>query len=120
MDGAQQASYAAGMDAPQVKDDADLAARIAAGPFLLFKHSLRCPISARAFDAYRAFASAHPTVATAWIDVVAQRSLAGGVAATTGVAHESPQALWFRDGRVVEHASHAAITEASLERMTTR
>ena len=35
-------------------------------------------------------------------------------AAQTGVTHASPQALWFRDGRVAWHASHGEITGASL------
>lgn len=51
---------------------------------------------------------------TRWIDVVDQRPLSQGVARRTGVRHESPQALLFTGGRCVWHASHGAITVASL------
>lgn len=106
------------MRPPPLRDEADLAARVAAGPFLLFKQSFRCPVSMRAFDAYLAFAAAHPEIATGWLDVVEQRPLSQAVAARTGVTHESPQALWFRDGRVAWHASHGRITADALAAAT--
>jgi bacillithiol system protein YtxJ len=99
-------------------DDAALARAVARPAFLLFKQSFRCPISCAAFERWRAFAAAHPGIETGWIDVVEQRPLARGIAERTGVPHESPQALWFRDGRVVWHASHDAITEESLAAAT--
>jgi len=106
------------MAPPQLRDAADLATRVAAGPFLLFKQSFRCPVSAKAFDAYQAFAAAHPAVATGWLDVVEQRPFSLAVAEETGVTHASPQALWFRDGRVVWHASHGKLTVASFAAAT--
>jgi bacillithiol system protein YtxJ len=106
------------MDPHHLRDEADLAARVAAGPFLLFKQSFRCPVSMRAFDAYRAFATAHPEVATGWLDVVEQRPFSLAVATSTGVTHESPQALLFRDGRVAWHASHGRITADALAAAT--
>jgi bacillithiol system protein YtxJ len=36
------------------------------------------------------------------------------------VTHESPQALWIQDGAVIWHASHGAITQASLKEATAR
>lgn len=96
------------------RDLADVDAALAAADFLVFKHSNRCPVSAAAFEEYEAFVAAHPTAPTAWIDVIAERPWSQHVAAATGVTHESPQALLVRDGRVVWHASHGAITRASL------
>jgi len=96
---------------------ADLAAvdrALAAPAFLVFKHSLICPVSERAFAEYEAFTAAHPDVPTAWIDVIGERPWSRHVAAATGVAHESPQALYVVGGRVAWHASHGAITRAAL------
>lgn len=102
------------MQPDRIRDDEALGRAMAAERFLLFKQSFRCPISCRAFDEYLAFAATHPQAPTGWIDVVEERALARGVADATGVRHESPQALWLRGGRVVWHASHDAITAASL------
>jgi bacillithiol system protein YtxJ len=84
--------------------------------FLLFKHSLTCPISARAFREYTAFLSGEPGVPTGWIDVVGQRPWSQRVTDKTGVVHQSPQALMIRKGKVVWHASHGEITKDSLAR----
>ena len=96
------------------RDLADVDAALAAPEFLVFKHSNRCPVSAAAFGEYEAFVAAHPSAPTAWIDVISERPWSQHVAAATGVAHESPQALLVRGGRVVWHASHDAITRDSL------
>ncbi len=102
------------MEPTQVTGDADLETAFAAPVFLLFKHSLTCPTSAMGFAQYKAFLAEHPDTPTAWIDVIGQRPLSLGVAERTGVIHESPQALVIRNGEVTWHASHGAITKASL------
>ena len=88
---------------------------LAAPLFLLFKHSARCGVSASAFAEYEAFAAARADVPTAWIDVIAERPWSQHVAERTGIAHESPQAILVRDGRVAWHASHGAITRRALD-----
>ena len=45
---------------------------------------------------------------------MADRPLSLEAAETTGVPHESPQALLVRDGTVTWHASHGGITTESL------
>ena len=40
------------------------------------------------------------------------------VARITGVEHQSPQALWIENGRVVWHASHWDITPEALAEAT--
>jgi len=81
--------------------------------FLLFKHSLRCGVSDRAFAEYEAFLTEHE-MESAWIDVVADRALSKLVAEKTGVEHKSPQALLIRRGKVTWHASHFEITGEAL------
>lgn len=46
------------------------------------------------------------------VDVVAERTLARGLTAALGVQHESPQALVFVDGELVNHASHGVLVRA--------
>lgn len=99
-------------------DEAALERAVAAPRFLLFKHSLVCPISAAAFAEYERFVAAHPEVPTGWVDVIAARPAVRALAERTGVKHESPQALWFVDGRVAWSASHAGINATSLARAT--
>ena len=102
------------MEDQRIRNAEHLTDLIGSGRFLLFKHSFRCPISARAFDEYQAFVDTHPRVAHGWIDVVAQRPLSVGVAKDTGIDHASPQALVFESGAVIWDASHGAITRESL------
>lgn len=102
------------MDEDRIRNAEHWKDAIRAGRFLLFKHSFRCPISARAFDEYQAFVDTHPRVSHGWIDVVAQRPLSLDIAKQTGIAHESPQALVFDGGAVVWDASHGGITREAL------
>ena len=98
----------------QILESAGLDAALAADRFLLFKHSLICPISARAFREYTAFLAGDPQVPTGWIDVIGQRPWSQRVEAETGLAHASPQALLLHGGQVIWHASHGGITKDSL------
>lgn len=102
------------MEPRRIEDERELEEAFRAPLFLLVKHSLICPVSGRAFHRYGAFLGTHPGLASAWIDVIGQRPLARAVAERTGIRHESPQAILLRAGRAVWHASHDAITEASL------
>ncbi len=102
------------MTPPRIADHDALEEALRAPLFLLFKHSLICPISARAYARYTAFLEQHPELPSAWLDVIGERPLARAAAERTGVRHESPQALLLRDGRAVWDASHEAITAESL------
>ncbi|MEM7480940.1 MAG: bacillithiol system redox-active protein YtxJ [Acidobacteriota bacterium] len=86
-------------------------------PVWLFKHSLTCPISSRAWHRYQRFVEDRPaddeTLYTA-VMIQQARPLSNDIAERTGVRHESPQAILLRDGRAVWNASHGAITEGSL------
>ena len=106
------------MDERQITDMSDLEEALRSAAFLLFKHSYRCSISARSFSEYTAFIESNSEVATGWIDVVGDRELALWVAAQTGVGHQSPQALWIKDGAVAWSASHFDITRKSLAAAT--
>lgn len=81
---------------------------------LLFKHSPTCPVSAAAREEYDAFRAELPDVPTGFVDVIADRPVARGLAELCGVRHQSPQAILFEAGRAVWHASHDAITLGAL------
>lgn len=81
---------------------------------LLFKHSPTCPISAAAREEYEAFCADLPDVPTAFVDVIADRPVARGLAERCGVVHQSPQAILFENGRPIWHGSHGAITRGAL------
>lgn len=98
----------------QIHDRAELETALDSGLYLLFKHSLGCPVSRWAFDEYEAFVREHPEVATGWIDVRGQRDWSRWVAERSGVVHQSPQALLIRDGKVIWNASHDAIRREAL------
>ncbi len=81
---------------------------------VLYKHSHRCGVSARARTAVEEFVRAHPDVNLYQIDVVAQRELSNHIADTFSVRHESPQILLLKDGEVVCHRSHWQINSKEL------
>lgn len=83
---------------------------------MLFKHSPICPVSAAALEQWQAFARARPELPRLYVDVIADRPVARGLAQECGVPHQSPQAILFRAGRAVWHASHGAITVEALQR----
>ncbi len=86
-----------------------------AHPVLLFKKSPICPTSHRAereFERWLATLDDGAALAVAVIDVIAERPLARGLTTALGIAHESPQALWFEDGELAWHGSHGQLDEA--------
>lgn len=82
-----------------------LIARSHETPVVLFKHSTTCPISAAAYQEMEQVAAE-----IALVVVQQAREVSREVEARTGVRHESPQALVFRNGKAVWSASHWRIT----------
>ncbi|ADU50855.1 hypothetical protein Tmar_0740 [Thermaerobacter marianensis DSM 12885] len=84
-------------------------------PVMIFKHSTACPISARAYRAFRQFVARQPAAARYYlVQVIEQRPLSNEIARRLGVPHASPQVLLWHRGAVRWHASHGAITERAL------
>lgn len=81
---------------------------------LLYKHSGSCPISTIAQREIDRLERAAPSLPVFMLDVNRQRALSRSVAQALGVRHESPQAILIRDGAVVWHASHFAVTAAAV------
>lgn len=84
-------------------------------PFLLMKHSLTCPISANAFEEYTRFIQNHDEVEAYFLAVQEARDLSNHIADTSGIKHESPQTIYFKEGKPVWNTSHWNITYENLK-----
>jgi Protein of unknown function (DUF2847). len=82
--------------------------------FLLFKHSLTCPISQKAFQEFRRYSEKHPEVPAYYLAVQESRPLSNLIAEYYSIRHESPQIFYVRDGKVKWHCSHGDITETAI------
>jgi bacillithiol system protein YtxJ len=73
------------------------------------------PVSAAARREWEAFLRERPDVTALFVDVIADRAVARGIAERCGVRHESPQAILFVAGAPAWHASHDGIMRGALD-----
>lgn len=83
--------------------------------FLMFKHSLTCPISKEAYTEYQAYIKENTDIPAYYLAVQESRALSNYIEDTFSVKHESPQILFFKNGEVVWHTSHWNITEKVIQ-----
>ena len=85
-------------------------------PVFIFKHSTRCSISSMSLDRLQRNWKTEDAdkIAPYYLDLIAYRAISDQIASDFGVAHESPQVLVIREGKVVYHESHYAISYATL------
>ena len=96
-----------------LKTVADLDAVVAAsqnGPVIVYKHSLTCPISARAQEQVVRLADL-PRYTLA---VQYAKDVSGAVAKRFGVPHASPQLLVIEGGKVTLELTHDDIREEAV------
>ena len=74
-------------------------------PVVIFKHSLTCPISARAYKQMSEFEGE-----VELLEIQRNSELSREIASRTGVQHESPQVIVLRNGQVIWEASHFDVT----------
>lgn len=79
----------------------EILARSTNEPVVLFKHSLSCPLSAAAYEEMLGLGSE-----VVLVEVQRARELSSEIEKRTGVTHESPQVIVFRNGKAVWNASH--------------
>jgi len=95
--------------------DLERALRETKRPFVLFKHSTQCPVSAAADEEYRAFAGTHPDSALfTHLDLLAHRDVSNAIARRLDVRHESPQAIVLRGNQIVAVLNQDEITANAL------
>lgn len=84
------------------------------GKFLLFKHSLTCPISQKAFDQFNQYLEDHPEIDGYYLTVQESRPLSNYIEAYFSIQHESPQIFHIHCGSVKRHTSHENITKETI------
>lgn len=88
------------------------------GPVWIFKHSLTCSISSRAWSEFQRFAGTKSDDGVfILIEVQNARVVSDAVGVRTGVRHQSPQAILLRNAAAAWHASHSSIHLAALEKV---
>jgi bacillithiol system protein YtxJ len=79
---------------------------------VIFKHSISCPISAAA---YREMQQLDNDVVL--IEVQSAREVSRELANRTGIRHESPQVIVFRNGKAVWNASHYGVSAQEVAKI---
>jgi bacillithiol system protein YtxJ len=83
-----------------------------ARPVVVFKHSNSCPISAAAYREMQQIVNE-----VVLIEVQSAREVSRELANRTGIRHESPQVIVFRNGKAVWNASHYAVKAREVEKI---
>jgi bacillithiol system protein YtxJ len=85
-------------------------------PVFLFKHSTTCPFSRGMFRQFTEFSEQEPGPEYWRVLVRENKELAQEIARQSGISHESPQVILFRDGKAVWKASSRGINPDNLAR----
>ncbi|MCI4667011.1 MAG: bacillithiol system redox-active protein YtxJ [Bacteroidia bacterium] len=79
-------------------------------PQLIFKHSIRCGISAHVLHGLQeSTEQLAESVELHYLDLINFRNISNQVAADFNVPHQSPQVILIKDGKAVHNASHFSI-----------
>lgn len=95
-----------------LESEADLLTWVEASteiPVIFFKHSTRCSISSMALSRFENAWDPTSPVRCVYLDLLNFRNLSNKLAEISGVEHQSPQAIVFKDNEVVYDASHNGI-----------
>ena|SRR5919205_3678969 len=79
-------------------------------PVIVFKHSNACSISARAYREMEKVDDVNI------LEVQSSRAISNELADLTGIRHETPQVIIFRDGKAVWNASHFDVLAADVRK----
>lgn len=86
-------------------------------PQFIFKHSTSCGISGMVLRMFKQSYDLESKEADLYyLDIHSYRQLSNEVARKFDVLHQSPQLLVIKNGEVVYHNSHGAISGSSLEK----
>jgi bacillithiol system protein YtxJ len=78
----------------------------------IFKHSTRCSISSMVKNRLERDWTSDKAVY--YLDLVAHRSISNLIAQVSGVQHESPQVIVFKEGKAIYDASHTSISASDI------
>ncbi len=89
--------------------------RSKARPQVIFKHSTTCGISRMVMNRFNeGYDMPKDSLDLHYLDLHQYRSVSNEISSVFGVVHESPQLLVIKNGVVVAHESHGAITQLDL------
>lgn len=102
-----------------LESEADLEAAIKhsfSQPIAIFKHSIRCGISAMVKYNLESNWDLDPsTVKLYYLDLINYRPVSNLIADKLQVPHQSPQIILLKDGKVLHHTSHQAISANNVK-----
>ncbi len=78
-------------------------------PIVIFKHSTSCSLSSVAYQELQKL-----NVEVSFIEVQTSRDVSQELAKITGIRHESPQVIIFRNGNAVWDASHFGVKASAV------
>jgi len=87
-------------------------------PVILFKHSIRCPISANAKDELQKNLDLKNTeVIFYYLDLITYRNISNAITQKLAIPHESPQVIILKDGKPIYDASHWHIKAEDIKKL---
>lgn len=85
---------------------------------LIFKHSTRCGISRMALKSFEMeFEMNENEIDLYFLDLLNYRSLSQDISSKFNVAHQSPQVLVIKNGKVIYHDSHNGISFHAINKI---
>lgn len=84
--------------------------------YLLFKHSLTCPISQAAFEQFNQYLEENKEIKGYYLTVQESRPLSNYIEDHFSIKHESPQIFYLKNGSVKWHTSHQNITKDAIKK----
>jgi bacillithiol system protein YtxJ len=89
-------------------------------PVMIFKHSIRCSISAASLDRLERKWDNNEmsAVKTYFLDIIRYRELSNKIAEEFDVIHQSPQVILIKDGRSSYDESHFGIDYDEIKERT--
>jgi bacillithiol system protein YtxJ len=83
---------------------------------LIFKHSTRCSISSMVKNQFeKNWNTDIDNCEVYYLDLIQFREVSNRIESLTGVVHQSPQAIVFKDKYVIYHESHNGIDAKEIE-----
>lgn len=87
-------------------------------PSLLFKHSTRCHISVLVKKTLESeWDLSSELILPYYLDLLSYRDISNKIANEFSIAHESPQAILIKDGKVIYSASHSEIDFKKIKQL---
>ena len=78
-------------------------------PVLIFKHSVRCSISAAALNGFERNFETSAVFKPYFLDLITYRAVSDAISLKYGIVHESPQILLIIKGNCMYSSSHNGI-----------